>query len=164
MIYDITERKQVEEALHRSEEEAKRLARENAVIAEMGRIISSTLNIDEVYPLFSQKVKELMPFDRIGINLINLKEGTHTVPYVAGPSVSGRQPGDMVPIAGTLLEKVLQSQKSIIIRMDREEEVAAEFPGLLPDFQEGQDPNAIVQKWQGPLEQFCKLRSKYLLY
>jgi uncharacterized protein YbbC (DUF1343 family) len=28
----------------------------------------------------------------------------------------------------------------------------------------GQDPNSIVQKWQKPLEQFCKLRSKYLLY
>ncbi|HXX34854.1 MAG TPA: exo-beta-N-acetylmuramidase NamZ domain-containing protein [Thermodesulfobacteriota bacterium] len=28
----------------------------------------------------------------------------------------------------------------------------------------GQDPAAIGQNWQEPLEQFCKLRSKYLLY
>ena len=35
---------------------------------------------------------------------------------------------------------------------------------VLRAIKEGQDPNAIVQKWQGPLEQFCKLRSKYLLY
>jgi len=27
-----------------------------------------------------------------------------------------------------------------------------------------QDPNAIVQNWQAPLEEFCKLRSTYLLY
>jgi len=28
----------------------------------------------------------------------------------------------------------------------------------------GQDPATIVEDWQGPLEQFCMLRSKYLLY
>jgi uncharacterized protein YbbC (DUF1343 family) len=28
----------------------------------------------------------------------------------------------------------------------------------------GQDPTSIVQNWQDPLEQFCNLRSKYLLY
>jgi len=34
----------------------------------------------------------------------------------------------------------------------------------LQAIQEGQDPKSIVLKWQGPLEQFLKLRSKYLLY
>jgi uncharacterized protein YbbC (DUF1343 family) len=35
---------------------------------------------------------------------------------------------------------------------------------VLKAIQEGQDPTSIVQNWQGPLEQFCHLRSKYLLY
>jgi uncharacterized protein YbbC (DUF1343 family) len=35
---------------------------------------------------------------------------------------------------------------------------------VLQAIQEGQDPNSIVLQWQGPLEQFHKLRSKYLLY
>ena len=35
---------------------------------------------------------------------------------------------------------------------------------VLKAIQEGQDPVSIVQAWQGPLEQFCHLRSKYLLY
>jgi len=35
---------------------------------------------------------------------------------------------------------------------------------VLRSIQEGHDPNAIAQKWQSPLEEFCKLRSKYLLY
>ncbi|MGD0625963.1 MAG: exo-beta-N-acetylmuramidase NamZ domain-containing protein [Thermodesulfobacteriota bacterium] len=35
---------------------------------------------------------------------------------------------------------------------------------VLQAIQEGQDPHSIVLKWQGPLEQFHKLRSKYLLY
>ncbi len=35
---------------------------------------------------------------------------------------------------------------------------------VLKAIEEGQDPTSIVQYWQGPLEQFCNLRSKYLLY
>jgi uncharacterized protein YbbC (DUF1343 family)/CubicO group peptidase (beta-lactamase class C family) len=35
---------------------------------------------------------------------------------------------------------------------------------VLLAIKDGQDPTTIVQNWQGPLEQFCKLRSKYLLY
>ncbi len=137
VILDITERKRVEEALHRSEEGARRLAREDSVRAEIGRIISSTLNIEEVYRPFSEKVKELIPFDRITINLVNLEERTHTVPYVEGVYVAGRQPGDVVPLAGTTVEKVIQTRKAILLRMENEEEVAREFPGLLPDFRSG---------------------------
>ena len=46
------ERKRVEEELRKSRESAQRLARENAIVAEIGRIISSTLNIEEVYRTF----------------------------------------------------------------------------------------------------------------
>jgi len=35
---------------------------------------------------------------------------------------------------------------------------------VLKAIQEGQDPTSILQNWQAPLEQFCNLRSKYLLY
>ena len=35
---------------------------------------------------------------------------------------------------------------------------------VLQAIRDGQDPTSIVQNWQDPLEQFCKLRSKYLLY
>jgi uncharacterized protein YbbC (DUF1343 family)/CubicO group peptidase (beta-lactamase class C family) len=35
---------------------------------------------------------------------------------------------------------------------------------VLQAIKNGQDPHSIVQSWQHPLEEFCKLRSKYLLY
>ncbi len=35
---------------------------------------------------------------------------------------------------------------------------------VLKAIKAGEDPAAIVQDWQEPLEQFCTLRSKYLLY
>ena len=47
--------KRAEEALQRSEETTKQLAKENAIVAEIGRIVSSTLNIEEVYEKFLKK-------------------------------------------------------------------------------------------------------------
>jgi uncharacterized protein YbbC (DUF1343 family) len=35
---------------------------------------------------------------------------------------------------------------------------------VLNAIKDGQDPNSIVLQWQVQLEQFRKLRSKYLLY
>jgi uncharacterized protein YbbC (DUF1343 family) len=35
---------------------------------------------------------------------------------------------------------------------------------VLQAIKEGQDPSSLAQKWQGPLEEFCELRSRYLLY
>ena len=68
-----TERKRAEEA-------AARLSQENAVMAEIGRIISSTLNIDEVYEYFSEEVRKLISIDRIyDEHQINLKNNTTSI-------------------------------------------------------------------------------------
>ncbi len=47
-IHDISDRKRMEEALQKSEEEARQLAQENSAMAKLGRLLSSTLEIDEV--------------------------------------------------------------------------------------------------------------------
>jgi PAS domain S-box-containing protein len=86
-IADITDRKRAEDALRESEEKAKQLAHENAIMAEIGRIISSSLNIENVYNRFAEKVKELLPFDRIAIAVANLNEGVLSFPYVEGVSL-----------------------------------------------------------------------------
>jgi PAS domain S-box-containing protein len=75
---DITERREAEEAVKRGEEEALRLAQETSVIAEVGRIINSSVDIDEVYEHFAEEVRKLIPFDRIVVNLVNQAEGTLT--------------------------------------------------------------------------------------
>jgi PAS domain S-box-containing protein len=72
-VRDITERKKAAEERQKSEEAAGRLAQENAIVAEIGRIISSTLNIEEVYESFANEAQKLIPFDRIYKNLIDSK-------------------------------------------------------------------------------------------
>ncbi len=131
------ERKQAEEIARKSEEEAKRLAEENAVMAEIGQIISSTLNIEEVYERFAEEVHKFIPFDRIAVNIINPEERTFRILYVSGPQVNQRRGGDIIPLAGTGTEEVRRTRASVLMREKNQEEILSRCPGLLPIFKAG---------------------------
>jgi len=134
---DITERKQMEEVLRRSEEEAKRLAQESAIMADIGRIISSSLNIEEVYEYFAEEVQKLIPFDSIAINMINHKEGTVTVPYVSKITVPRCQPGDVLPLLGSVTGELMRTRSGLIIQTENRNELQTRFPTLLTAFDVG---------------------------
>ncbi|MDI7259689.1 MAG: PAS domain S-box protein [Thermodesulfobacteriota bacterium] len=137
IVRDITERKRSEEALQRSEESSRELAKENAIMAKIGRIISSTMNIEEVYERFSEEVRKLNPFDLIVINQINLESNTTTIAYTTGIEVLDRRAGDIIPLRGTLAEEIYRKRSSLILQMDNLEELTNRFPGLVPTFQAG---------------------------
>jgi PAS domain S-box-containing protein len=134
---DIVERKQTEEALRRSEEEAKLLAQENAIMAEIGRIITSSLNIEEVYERFAEEVRKLIPFDRIVVNTINPKNDTVTISYVSGTDVPERQAGHTIPLSGTATAECAQTRSSFLIQTENMEEIEGRYPGLLSSFKVG---------------------------
>jgi len=136
-VRDISDRKQAEEALRFSEEMAKRLAQENAIMAEIGRIISSTLDIEDGYERFAEEAHKLIPFDGIAINIINYKEGTVTVPYVSGIDVPGCQPGDILPLVGSVTGEVMHMHSSMIIQTKDRKELQTRFPTLLTAFDTG---------------------------
>ena len=136
-VRDITERKRAEEALRSSEGMAKRMVLENAMMADIGRIVSSTLNIEEVYERFAEEVHELIPFEGIAINIINHKEGTVTVPYVSGMAVSGCQPGDIFPLEGSVTGEVVRTHSSVIIQTEDRKELQTRFPTILTAFETG---------------------------
>ncbi|MDO9351492.1 MAG: ATP-binding protein, partial [Deltaproteobacteria bacterium] len=136
-IKDITERKRTEEARRRSAEEARRMAQENAIVAEIGRVISSTLNIEEVYQHFAEEVRKVLLFDRVTINIVDVEENIVTVPYATGIPVPERQPGDNFPSAGSFTEVPIRTRRAMIFHPENENEVANRFPGLLPVFRAG---------------------------
>ncbi len=137
MVRDITERKRAEETLRRSEETAKRLAQDNAIIAQIGRIVSSTLDIEGIYGHFAEEVRKLIPFDRIAVNTINDASGTVTVAYVTGMDVRDRLKGTAIPLVGTLAGEVVRARKGMIIQGEDPKKVTDRFPGLLASFQAG---------------------------
>jgi len=132
-----SEGKQAEEALRKSEKEARRLAQENAVMAEIGRIVSATLDIEEVYERFAEEMKKLVNLDRIAINTIDTESRTFKISYVWGPQVSGRRVGDVIPLAGTGTEKIFNTGLSLLIHDENWEEILRQFPGLIPIYDSG---------------------------
>ncbi len=125
---EIEERRRADDALRESEKTAKRLAQENELIAEIGRIISSTLNIEEVYDRFAKEVLNLISFDRITSSIINLPEQTYTSIYRSGVEVAGHPKGYVSHLAGTTIELVMKRKKGLIIQTETEREIRDLYP------------------------------------
>ncbi len=104
------------EELRKSQEAERRLAEENAFLTRIGYIMSSTLDIGEVYEQFSQEVRSLVGFDRMNIGVVNRDEGTYTIKYLSGLVQPGRHAGDLVSLEGSQTHQVVQSARSIIVR------------------------------------------------
>ena len=134
---DITERKRSEEALKKSEGEAKRLAQENAIMAEIGRIISSTLNIEEVYERFAEEFLHVMPFDRVSINTMNPDSNSITIAYAFGMEVGDLQQGTFVTMEGPFYEDIIKRRLSVLIQTEDENGLAERYPNFLQHFQAG---------------------------
>ena len=137
IVRDITDRKKTEEALRKSEEEAKRLAQENAVMAEIGRIISSTLNIEEVYERFAAEARKFIPFDRIVVSLNNPEEATATVAYASGLELEGRKIGEVYSLPHTSNEEVVRTRAGLLVQPDAVEELEGRFSALILTFRAG---------------------------
>ncbi|MFB3886026.1 MAG: PAS domain S-box protein [Thermodesulfobacteriota bacterium] len=143
-VRDITDRQRMEDELHRTEEETRRLAQENAITAEIGRIVGSTLNIDEVYERFAEELRKLISFDRVSIAIINHKNRTLTPAYVIGAAIEDHRPGRVAPLAGTVADLVAQKRSGIIIQPENEEEIAARYPGLVNVYRGGMQSKMSV--------------------
>ena len=137
VITDITERKRVEEALQESKEEAQRVAREALVRAEVGRIISSTLTIEEVYEPFAAVVKRIIPFDRIVINTIDSEKGTFENAYMAGVEIGDRETGKVHTLEGSGMAEMVRTKSPFLLQTEDFTDYQERFPMLLSTFQAG---------------------------
>ena len=127
---DISRLRAAHESLRASGDEARKLASENQILGEIGRVISSSLDINEVYTGFASQVRRLIAFDRLSISLVNLDDNTFTNAYVLGESVEGRQVGDVIPLEGTVTNEIVQHRRSMIIQGDPVQ-LAERYPNLL---------------------------------
>ena len=120
-----------------SEAGAKRLALQNAAIAEIGRIITASLDIEDVYAGFAKQTRRLISFDRIVVSLLSRDSYEFTNAYVIGVPVSDRDQGDMISLKGTFTDEVVRQQRAILFLPDSLSETRTMFPGLLPQYQSG---------------------------
>ena len=123
----------------RAEDAARLLARENSLVAEIGRTISSSLEIDEVYERFGKQVSELVPFDRIDIVTVDRDRDTMRVEYTFGidvPASTSRR-GYTRPLAGSVVDAIIRRQSGFRLVARNKDEVARQFPLGLPTFELG---------------------------
>ena len=116
MVVDITEHKRAEGELQR--------------LAEIGQIISSSLDIKMVYERFAEEVRKVIPFDRISITSVDIQDGTLTHPYVSGVVIPGWGPGEVQPLPGSATEMIMQRRSGLLIGEGNAEEMIDRFPGL----------------------------------
>ena len=87
----------------RLDQQLKTSREELSLVDEVAQIITSTLDIDNVYDQFAKEVKKLVDFDQIAIHVIDSDAGTTFLKYVCGHG----PPEGHVPIGRLRIEAVL---------------------------------------------------------
>lgn len=128
---ELAERKRTEGAMREREKEAKQLAQENAMVAEIGSIINSSLQIEEVYERFAEEVRKLIPSERVSINIVDLKKKEARIAYVSGGDLAGRRNGNRIPLEGSFAGHIVHTRRPFCSKADLKE-YTGEFPSLLP--------------------------------
>jgi signal transduction histidine kinase/CheY-like chemotaxis protein/HAMP domain-containing protein len=133
----IEERRRAEEEKHRNQERAERLAEEMAIIAEIGRVVGSTLDINQVYERVTTETRKLIPSDRLLVNLKKTPEGQFIAAYVSGIDNPGRRVGDLYPSQGSATGVVMHTRTGILIQPTDPEEIKDLYPNLYETFKTG---------------------------
>ena len=115
----------------------RRLAEEASVLAEIGRIVSSSTDIKEVYETFGEKIRSLVPFDRMSLSFANYENETMSPTWVVGTDVPGLREGDDFPMENSLAGQVVRTKEPYLLEADTEPDLENRFPGLMPIYRAG---------------------------
>ena len=115
----------------------RRMAEESSVLAEIGRIVSSSTDIKEVYETLGEKIRSLVPFDRMSLSFANYENETMSPTWVVGTDVPGLREGDDFPMENSLAGQVVRTKAPYMLEADTEPDLESRFPGLLPVYRAG---------------------------
>jgi PAS domain S-box-containing protein len=115
----------------------KRAEQEMTAIAEIGRVIGASLNIEEVYERFAAETRKLIPFDSLIVNLKTSPADTLEVAYTSGIPIPNRRVGDRFPLRGSIAEVIMRTRAGLIVQAMSAEEMVARFPTIAGSVQAG---------------------------
>ena len=86
------------------------------LVARIGRIISSSLDIDEVFSLFGEEVRKALQADRVTVNLVDTEDRTLTIAHSSGIVIEDEEWGtkSAVPLEGTIDEEAMRTLKPVV--------------------------------------------------
>jgi two-component system cell cycle sensor histidine kinase/response regulator CckA len=123
ILRDITERKRTEQ--------------EMILLADIGRMIGSTLQIDEVYDSVTNMIRNLIPIDSLTVNLCDARQEMMHVAYVSGLDMPGRRVGDVFSLQGSLAEEVIRTKRGALCQSQNPEGLVEKFPRLITSMKAG---------------------------
>ncbi len=127
---DVTEQKRAEDALKRSEARSRKLADDMAAVAEIGRVINSSLEIDEVYDRFCECLANVLSFDWVSVNWIDSVSGVVTMAYHGGSRPFRLEPGYQFEIKGSFSGEVVDALGGLVFPREIPEASANRNPSL----------------------------------
>ena len=144
--WDLTGHIRAHEAMREMADRQRRLAQEHPVIAEVGRVISSTLNIEEVFELFAAEVKRLKIFDMIAASLVDHSDQTTTLRCWSGSAEYRENFQTTVPLIGSVTGEVVATAKPVLVHGTSHDELRQRFI-YLSDSEEGAPSPGWVSPW-----------------
>ena len=100
------------------------------LLAQMGRIMTSSEDIDEVYDRFTEAVTSVIPADRLSIVVIDSDAWQSKARYYAGIDVPLATLDAWRPLDGQVIETVVRSQQPQIVDESNVAAVLAQSPRL----------------------------------
>ena len=106
---------------------------ELATLAEIGRTVTSSVDIGEVYDRVAALVRKLVAFDRIVIWTVDLQRENLIASYVQGEGSPGTERGRAFPLTSPAAQGVLGATSGATVVEEAVGAVAGRFPDLLED-------------------------------
>jgi len=123
--------------LKSAERELRRLVHHSEVVAEIGHVISSSLDIDEVYSRFADLVSQVIPWDRLVVTLKDDESEMVTRAFVIGLEVPGWEAGVRHNVDQTIYAEARLSERGYLVVGDRMTEFASRVPGVAAVYERG---------------------------
>lgn len=121
---EIAERAQAEAALRQRETQLQHLT-------AIGRIMSASLNLQDVYQRFVEEMRQLLPFDRMTLTNLDASREIATVDYVWGVPVEGCSPGDIYTLPATMAEEVVRTATGKLLLVEHGASIRQALAGSL---------------------------------
>ncbi len=127
------------------EEEQRRISLENATLAEIARILSSSLDVDEAFGKYALEMRKLVDFDRASFTRLNEADSTIDVKRVYGDR-PGRPDRSARPLEGSLTEHLLNTGKGLIRpEITKDPRFASDLDNINAGFRSGVAVPIMVQ-------------------
>ncbi|MBM3956624.1 MAG: HAMP domain-containing histidine kinase, partial [Gemmatimonadetes bacterium] len=111
--------------------------KERAALSRIHEVVNSSLVLDDVYELFADEVRKLLPSERVTVWSVDPAQDTCTVAWVSGLHVSGVEPGEVEQLGRSPAGEVAESRRGLVLRSAGKNDAAARFPATGMEFAAG---------------------------